>query len=303
MAKEDKSQKVVETYKAVATGIASVVTAIFTSKLGVAGTLIGTGLAAMTITLISAILRAQLEKASNTISGLPGAVQGRFSTQQIRIPGKQSAEPNPKPVAARGRISSLLSRLRAIPGFLRYLPSVQKRKVLLAGVSAGLVAMMIGLFAITGVEAVAGETLSCLVWKDCQQETSSGETKGARTSIGNIFGGSSGNGGVPSQEQQVSPGNDQQAPQQPAGAPVQPGARGGAGQPGVAPEQDQPGVAPEQGGEAPAQSGAGPDVSGKEEPAPQAPQSSEAPEQGQAPEPRDGQEKRGPGLSRSSLAS
>jgi hypothetical protein len=95
MAKEDKSQKVVETYKAVATGIASVVTAIFTSKLGVAGTLIGTGLAAMTITLVSAILRAQLEKASNTISGLPGAVQGRFSTQQIRIPGKQSAEPNP----------------------------------------------------------------------------------------------------------------------------------------------------------------------------------------------------------------
>src|SRR3954451_22086526 len=273
MTNGEKSQKVVETYKAVATGIASVVTAIFTSKLGVAGTLIGTGLAAMTITLISAILRAQLEKPSDTISGLPGAVQGRLSTQQIRIPGKQ----NPEPIVARGRISGLLSRLRAIPSFLRYLPSVQKRKLLLAGVSAGLVAMMIGLVAITGVEAVAGETLSCLVWKDCQQETSSGETKGTRTSIGNIFGSSSSSGGAPSGEQQVAPGNDQQAPQQPAGAPVQPGARGGAGQPDVAPRQDQPGVAPEQGGEPPAQSGAEPNASGKVE-TPQAPQSSEAPE-------------------------
>lgn len=293
MANEEKSQKVVETYKAVATGIASVVTAIFTSKIGVAGTLIGTGLAAMTITLVSAILRAQLEKASNTISGLPGAVQGRLSTQQIRIPGKQSAEPNPEPAAARGRISGLLSRLRAIPGFLQYLPSIQRRKMLLAGVPAGLVAMMIGLVAITGVEAVAGETLSCLVWKDCQQETSPGETKGAQTSIGNIFGGSSGNVSAPSGDQQVSPGNDQQAPQQPAGAPAQPGAGGGAGQPGVAPEQN---------GESPAQSGAEPDASGKVE-APQAPQSSETPEKGQAPEPGNGQEKRGPGFSRSSLAS
>src|SRR5215204_5240634 len=99
MAEEQKSQKVVKTYKAVAAGIASVVTAVFTSKLGVAGTLIGTALTAILITLISAALKAQLEKASNTISGLPGAVQGRLSTQQLRIPGKPNPEPNPEPTA------------------------------------------------------------------------------------------------------------------------------------------------------------------------------------------------------------
>src|SRR5215217_7017180 len=69
MTEAEKSQKVVETYKAVAAGIASVVTAVFTSKLGVAGTLIGTALTAILITLLSAALKAQLEKASNTISG------------------------------------------------------------------------------------------------------------------------------------------------------------------------------------------------------------------------------------------
>src|SRR4051812_1521259 len=115
MAEEQKSQKLVETNKAVAAGVASVVVGVFTSKLGIAGTLIGTGLTAMLITIASAILKAQLEKASHRVAGLPGAVQGRLSTQQIRVPGKHSPEPNPEPAAKpetiKGRLSGLLSRL------------------------------------------------------------------------------------------------------------------------------------------------------------------------------------------------
>jgi hypothetical protein len=57
MVEEEKSQKVVETYKAVAAGIASVLAAVFTSRLGVAGTLIGTAITAVLITLTSALLK------------------------------------------------------------------------------------------------------------------------------------------------------------------------------------------------------------------------------------------------------
>ena len=244
MAEGQQSQKLVETNKAVAAGIASVVVGVFTSKLGVAGTLIGTGLTAMLITLASAILKAQLEKASHRIAGLPGAVQGRLSTQQIRVPGKQSPEPNPEPAAkpesAGGRLSGLFSRLRTVPAFLRDLPSTQKRKVFVAGALAGLVAMVIGLSGVTGIELAGGKNLSCLVWRECPTEdtSSAGSSGGSGLSI---FGGYSGNPtrSSPSGEQPITPGNDRQAPQQPSGQPAQPGDGGGAPpQPDSTPKQD-----------------------------------------------------------------
>jgi hypothetical protein len=257
MAEENKSQKVVETYKAVAAGIASVLAAVFTSKLGVAGTLIGTALTATLITLVSAVLKVQLMKASDTVSGLPSAVQGRLSTQQIRIPGKPNAEPNPEPAAqleeeggGRKRSPGLLSRLRAIParlralpGFFRELPSVQRRKVLIAGLLAGLVATVIGLSGVTGIELAGGNTLSCLVWSCPEDETESANPSG-RSGL-SIFGGSSATGtgtgiqekngvppGIPSsqdpfEKQPGAPESDAQTPQQqqqqPAGQPAQPG--------------------------------------------------------------------------------
>jgi hypothetical protein len=63
-------------------------------------------------------------------------VRGRLSTQQIRTPGKANAEPNPEP-AAQDKGPGLLSRLRAVPGFLRELPSSQRRRVLLLACSPG----------------------------------------------------------------------------------------------------------------------------------------------------------------------
>ena len=288
MVEEEKQQKVVKVNMVIASGAAAAVAALFTSKLGVAGTLIGAALTAMTINLGSAILGAQIEKASTKISGLPNTVRGRLSTQQIRIPGKQSPEPNPEPAAR----ASLFARLRSIPSYLKEMSPSGRRRVLLGGVLAGLVATLIGLAAVTGVEATAGETLSCLVWRDCQQETaSSGETRGTRTSIGSFFASSPTPGtqvspsGDPSGEQQISPGNGQQTPQQPAGVPAQPG--------GDAPPP-QPGAAPKQGVEPPAQPGAEPGADGEAEPALTPPPSGEAPEKGQGPADRDseiGQEK------------
>ncbi len=250
---ERKSQKIVETYKAVAAGIASVLAAVFTSKLGVAGTLIGTALTATMITLVSAVLKIQLMKASETVSGIPSAVQGRLSTLQIRIPGKPNAEPNPEPAARpkaaggwlsglRSRLRAIPARLRAVPGVFRELPSVQRRKMLLAGLLAGLVATVIGLSGVTGIELAGGNTLSCMVWT-CPEDESDPAKSSGRSGL-SIFGGRSATGtGADTQEKNgVPPGapssgdpfgeqpsaseSDRRIPQQrqPAGQPAQPGA-------------------------------------------------------------------------------
>ncbi len=85
--KKQQQQKIVKPYTVMASGMAALMAALFTSKLGVAGTLIGTALTAMTINLGSVILTAQLEKASIRVSALPTTVRGRLSTQQVRVPG------------------------------------------------------------------------------------------------------------------------------------------------------------------------------------------------------------------------
>lgn len=306
MQEQEKPQKVVKVNTVMASGIAAAMAALFTSGLGVAGTLIGAALTAMTINLGSAILSAQLEKASTKISGLPETVRGRLSTQQVRAPGKHSPEHNPEPAAPPAAKENLFGRLRSTPGYLRGATPSGRRRVLLAGALAGLVATFIGLATVTGVEATAGETLSCLVWGECQEEedTSSGSTGGARTSIGRFFGGSyaPGTEEAPSGEQQQDlPGDGQPTPQQPAGESAQPGAGGGAGRPygprpsGEVPNQEaspqaQPGTRPGSGTEAE------PGANGEVKPTPPAPPSSQTSEKGQSSGledkgPEDGQQK------------
>lgn len=293
MVEEEKSQKVVETYKAVAAGIASVLAAVFTSRLGVAGTLIGTAMAAVLITLGSAIFKVQLMKATNKISGLPDTVRGRLSTQQIRIPGKQNAEPNPEPAAQpetkHKRSPGLLSRLRAIPGFLKDLPPNQRRKMLVAGLLAGLLATAIGLAGVTGIELAGGKNLSCLVWSSCPDDDESGGSS-ARSGL-SILGGYSSTGvtpsGDPSGGQPSTPGSDQQAPQGPGGGePVQPGGDTPSQPDGDSGElRQQPGQPPR--GEDPAQPGSGSSGADDEaEPAP--PSSGKAPEEGRSQGPGEG---------------
>jgi len=278
MAQQQQSAKLVETNKALAAGLASVVTALFTSKLGVAGTLIGTALTAMTITLIAAILKAQIERAQTRLSALPSAVRGRLSTQQVRMPGRQGAEPNPEPPPPPeprgGRSASFVERLRSIPSFLKGLSPAARRRILLSGALAGLVATAIALIIITFTEAVAGEPISSLVGT---QRESAGET-GPRTSVGSLFGGSRSTdpqngsqqyapqdapaGGVQNQRgnpaQQPGAGGGQYQ-KDPAQQPADPAQVPGQEQPGGTPQdetppQQQPGAEPAPGGEDPAAS-------------------------------------------------
>jgi hypothetical protein len=288
MVEEEKSQKVVETYKAVAAGIASVLAAVFTSKLGVAGTLIGTALAAVLITLGSALFKVQLMKATNKISGLPDTVRGRLSTQQIRIPGRSHAKPNvesaAEPEAADSRSPGLLSRLRAMPGFLRELPSNQRRKMLVAGLLAGLVATAIGLAGVTGIELAGGKTLSCLVWSSCSDDESGSSSRGSGLSV---LGGYSGIGATPSRDpskdQPSAPESEQRAPQGPNGEPARPGAGGTPSQPGDTLQQPgEPGK-----GTNPAQPGAEPEEPDVNEEAEPAQPSGKAAEEGRSQESKD----------------
>lgn len=240
MAEEEKSPKVVETYKAVAAGLAATLAAVFTSRLGVAGTLIGTALTAVIITLGSAVLKAQLMKATTKISGLPDTVRGRLSTQQVRIPGRPDPEPEPLPDAAE-RSPGLLSRLRTAPGFLKNLPSNQRRRLLLAGVPAALVAAVIGISAVTGIEAVAGETLSCLVWS-CEEEDSA-SSSGRSSGLSILGGRPSGTAptDAPPDGSEATPPAPDEVPQTPEeGPPARPNANGAGGAGGAAEDESAP---------------------------------------------------------------
>ena len=277
-----KSAKLVETNKAIAAGMASVVAALFASKLGVAGTLIGTALTAMTVTIGMAILQAQLERAQSKLSRLPITVRGRLSTQRISVPGKPNADPNPElpPEEPRGgRSAGFLERLRSVPDYLKGLSPAARRRVLLSGVLAGLLATAIGLSGVTGIELAGGKSLSCMVWKACPTETASsgGERDGSSGGGGlSILGGRPVSGNQPSMgtdsqnvpqqgaPQQDAPAGDGQWQQQPVGQPQQ----GGPAQP-VEPAPQDPDQQQQPGG-TPAQPGAGqqPADGDVEEPAP-----------------------------------
>jgi hypothetical protein len=238
----------------------------------VAGTLIGTALTAITITLVAAILKAQIERAQTKLSGLPSTVRGRLSTQQVRIPGRQGAEPNPEsppPTQPRGgRFVSFVERLRSIPGFLKGLSPAARRRILLSGALAGLVATAIALVIITFTEVVSGEPISSFVGT---QRESAGET-GPRTSVGSLFGGSrstdpqngsqqyapqdspAGGGRLQRNNPAQQPGGGQYQ-EDPAQQPVDPAQEQPGGTPqDEAPPQQQPDAEPAPGGEVPAAS-------------------------------------------------
>ncbi len=138
------------------------IAAVFTYRLGVAGTLIGIELTAVMITLSSIIFKAQLMKASHHLASLPKMVRGR--PPYSRFTPRQS-ERGTEPTAVHARQGpGLLSHLRAMPGFLRELSSLQRPRVCLAGLLAGLVATVIGLGTVTGIELIGGKTLSSMIW-------------------------------------------------------------------------------------------------------------------------------------------
>jgi len=222
--KEGKQQGIVNVNGVAAGAIASVVAAFFTSRLGVAGTLIGAAVTSMMITISSAVLNASLSRAARKlseattrISGLPNPVRGRLSTQQVRVPGGPGPEPNPLPEAEpqggddefgprrsrrERRGSGPLAKLRSAFGNFGLLPTSVRRRTLVAGALAGVASLVVALFAITGIETVIGEPLSSWGRGDAGQLAQGGTESGrSGTSVGWLVGGSETN--APSDEVQT----------------------------------------------------------------------------------------------------
>lgn len=196
MAEEEKPKQLVQMSTVVASGMAAIIAALFTSRLGVAGTLIGTALTPMLMTIGVAVLNAQIAKATERISDLPTAVRGRLPTQRVRVPGALGPEDRPEepepPVATRRRdrrTPGVFERLLSVPTFLKELSPSTRRRTLLTGALAGLAAAAIGLVGVTGVEVASGNTLSCSVWNDCAPVTAASEPGGTRPSVLQPFGG------------------------------------------------------------------------------------------------------------------
>lgn len=284
MAEEEKPKQLVQMSTVIASGITAIVAALFTSRLGVAGTLIGTALTPMLMTIGVALLNAQIQKASTKISELPSTVQGRLSTQRIRVPGTPVPEENPDgpepPVAPRRkdrRTSGVFARVLSIPTFLKEISPSARRRTLLTGAAAGIIAAVIGLGGVTVIEALSGNSFSCTMWDKCAQPTASGEeTTGARTSLSRALGGSGETQNVPAGVEELPAEGQQQGEGQPTpdaeegpvdgqyeGAP-----KGGAGQaPSGEPQEGAPGEpAPQEERPAPGEPGAVP-RDGSQEPA------------------------------------
>ena len=195
MAEEEKPKQLVQMSTVFASGITAIVAALFTSRLGVAGTLIGTALTPMLMTIGVAVLNAQIQKATEKIPDLPTVVRGGLSTQRVRVPGTPSPEEAPaepeQPVASRRRdrrSPAIVERMLSIPAYLKEMSPSTRRRTLLTGVLAGLVATVIGFVGVTGIEAVAREPLSCIGREVCAAETSYADTsESPSTSIGSVF--------------------------------------------------------------------------------------------------------------------
>ena len=219
MAEEEKPKQLVQPSTVIASGITAIVAALLTSRLGVAGTLIGTAMTPMLMTVGVAVLNAQIEKATDKISDLPSTVRGRLSTQRVRVPATPSPEEAPDepapPVANRRRdrrTPGVFERLLSLPAFLGEMSPSFRRRTLLTGLAAGLIAAVMGLGGVTAIEAASGSTFSCKMWDKCPvASTYEGETDEASTSLSNAFGGSgdtqnqdapAGSGGAPAEDGQ-----------------------------------------------------------------------------------------------------
>lgn len=189
-----------------AAGAASAAAAIITSRFGVAGTLLGAAVTSMIITGGSAILKSYLESVTGTVRRVPNKMRAKANRAQAgradapaTIPGRPDLREN------------FMGRMRAAMGWFSHLPTLRRRSIMVRGLIAALAAFVIGMGAITAVEAgVLKGSLSCKLWEDCTTVTgttgTSAGTGGGTSTIGSLIGES----GATSQEQVPAPG--QQVP-------------------------------------------------------------------------------------------
>ena len=177
----DKQQKqtILDIPKVIAVGIASPVATVLTSRFGIAGTLIGLALSAVILTALADMLKVYLARAPATVAKVPTTV--------VKVPGS---------VRARLSWRNVRSRLRAT--FARYSSSLppapaRRRSVLIGSVVAAGISFFVGIIIVTALELGVGKSLSCWVWSDCPEESSTddGGSSSRISTLPSVFGGSS----------------------------------------------------------------------------------------------------------------
>jgi hypothetical protein len=167
-----------------AAGFAAAVAAFVTSRFGVAGTLLGAALTAMIITGGSAILKAHLE----TVTGNVRKVPRKLRERRNRWRAGRSAEPDTMPERPDLR-DNFAGRMRAAFDWFSHLPPLMRRSILVKGLIAAVVAFVIGMGAVYGVEKVIGNSLSCGIWAKCPDganpgiKLGGGDGTGAKSSV------------------------------------------------------------------------------------------------------------------------
>jgi hypothetical protein len=217
-----------------AAGFAAATAAFVTSRFGVAGTLLGAGLTAMIITGGSAILRAYLESVTGNVRKVPHKLRQRRN----RWKAGRTAEP-PDTMPGRPDLrDNLAGRMRAALGWFSHLPPLARRSILIKGLIAAVVAFVIGMAAVYGVERGIGNSLSCGLWAKCPE----GATPGIH------LGGGDGTGAKSSlslgrAKTNVAPGYDAQDPvfqQNPSNQQITPNEQEGPGYQQAAPSNNVP---------------------------------------------------------------
>jgi hypothetical protein len=136
--------------------------AFFTSRFGVAGTLLGAALTAMIITGGAAILRSYLENIPSKLRAHREQRKAERSAEPATIPGRPDLRDN------------FMGRMRAAMRWFSHLPLLTRRSILLRGFVAAAVAFVIGIGAVYGVEKIIGNSLSCGLWSNCPKGASPG---------------------------------------------------------------------------------------------------------------------------------
>lgn len=155
-------EPVLNTYQVMSAGLAATGAAFVTSRFGVAGTLIGAALTAMIITGGSAILRAYIESASSRVREVPTRLRSWGDQRKASRPDEPETVPGRPDLRA-----NFVGRMRAALDWFSNLPPMQRRSILVKGLVAAMVAFLICMGAVWGVEKVIGNSLSCGFWGTC----------------------------------------------------------------------------------------------------------------------------------------
>ena len=157
----------VDSHQIMAAGLAATGAAFVTSRFGVAGTLLGAALTAMIITGGSAVLKAYIENAAGRVRSGATRLQERKEARTSDAAPEEAPTAQANPPGRPDLRNNFAGRMRAAVEWFRQLPTPARRPILIKALLAAVVALVICLVAIWGVEKLIGNSLSCGIWSRC----------------------------------------------------------------------------------------------------------------------------------------